>query len=82
MLRGTYFFPLKVNGRLNEFFTAQPNDSIESQILRTLYDQEHCSHCRCYIVERLLQLKSLPEDLRAESEHDSYLETRELVRVQ
>lgn len=67
---------------LAKFFNAQPNDSMESQILRMLYDREPCSHCRCFIVERLLQLNSLPDDLRAESEHDSYLKTRALVRLQ
>jgi len=67
---------------LDRFFSAHPNESIESQILTALFDREPCSHCRCSIVERLLQLNSLPEELRAESEHDSYLETRSLVKAQ
>jgi len=65
--------------RLGEFFNAHPNNSIESQLLTSLYDREPCSHCRCSIVARLLQLDSLPAALRAESAHDSFLETRELV---
>lgn len=67
---------------IGEFFGAHPNDSLESQLLATLYDREPCSHCRCLIVERLLHLNSLPADLRAESEFDSYLETRALVSAQ
>jgi hypothetical protein len=65
--------------RLGEFFNAHPNNSIERQLLTSLYDREPCSHCRCSIVARLLQLDSLPAALRAESAHDSYLKTRELV---
>ncbi len=67
---------------LTEFFKAHTNDLIESQILRSLYDREPCSHCRCFIVERLLQLNGLSVELRAESEHDSYSETRALVKAQ
>ncbi len=66
---------------LRRFFSAHPNDSIESQILTGLYDREPCSHCRWFIVKRLLELKRLPEDLRAESAHDCYLETRALVNA-
>jgi len=67
---------------LADFFSARPNDLIESQILTSFYDREPCSHCRWFIVKRLLELKRLPEDLRAESAHDCYLETRELVNAQ
>ncbi len=67
---------------LGRFFSAHPNDSIEAQILTGLYDREPCSHCRWFIVKRLLELKRLPEDLRTESTHDCYLETRSLVEAQ
>jgi hypothetical protein len=66
---------------LREFFSVHPNDSAESQILTNFYDREPCSHCRWFIVKRLLELKKLPEDLRAESTYDSDLGTRALVNA-
>lgn len=67
---------------LREFFSVHPNNSAESQILTNFYDREPCSHCRWFIVKRLLELKRLPEDLRAESTYDSDLGTRALVNAQ
>ncbi|MGO8733931.1 MAG: hypothetical protein ACLQVM_14235 [Terriglobia bacterium] len=67
---------------LREFFSVHPNDSAESQILTNFYDREPCSHCRWFIVKRLLELKKLSEDLRAESIYDSDLGTRALVNAQ
>lgn len=66
---------------LAKFFGAHPDDSTESQILTMFYDREPCSHCRCFIVERLLQLNRLPPSLIAESAYDSYPETRALVKA-
>ena len=65
---------------LRGFFAAHPNPPVELRLLLKLYDREPCAHCRCYIVERLWELGRLPETLRRECEHDSYEETRELVR--
>lgn len=64
---------------LGEFFRAHPSDKIETELLVALYDRQPCSHCRHNIVQRLIELNALPDDLRAESKFDSYLETRELV---
>jgi len=41
---------------LRGFFAAHPNPETELHLLVTLYDKEPCAHCRCYIVERLLEL--------------------------
>jgi len=65
---------------LRGFFAAHPNPATELRLLTTLYDKEPCAHCRCYIVERLSELGGLTEVLRRECEHDSYQETRELVK--
>jgi hypothetical protein len=67
---------------LRAFFAAHPNSESELRLLLKLYDREPCAHCRCYIVERLLALGGLSDTLRRECEHDSYWETRELVKSQ
>lgn len=75
--------PDVVNGfdrSMREFFVAHPNSEIERRLLIKFYEKEPCAHCRSYVVERLLQLDGLPDMVRRECEHDSYLETRELVR--
>ena len=64
---------------LRYFFAEHPNSAIEVRLLRNLYEREPCAHCRCFIVERLLQLNGLTDTQRRECEHDSYLETRDLV---
>ncbi len=64
---------------LDKFFKSHPNEEVERELLLALYDRRPCSHCRHGIVERLLELDSLPDDLRVEAAWDSYLETRELV---
>jgi hypothetical protein len=63
-----------------DFFGVNPNPDSEKRILRVLYEKEPCAHCRNYIVERLIELDALPDELRLECKHDSYAETRELVK--
>jgi len=63
-----------------DFFGVNPNPDSEKRILRVFYEKEPCAHCRNYIVERLVELDALPDELRLECKHDSYAETRELVK--
>jgi len=67
---------------LRNFFAAHPDSATEVRLLRMLYEREPCAHCRCFIVERLLQSNGLTDTQRSECEHDSYLETRYLVSPQ
>jgi hypothetical protein len=64
---------------LRDFFAAHPNLKSEVRLLKRFYETEPCAHCRCFAVERLLELNGLPEVLKHECQHDSYEETRELV---
>jgi hypothetical protein len=64
---------------LRDFLREHPNLEIEIDLLTMFYDRQLCAHCRSDDVERLIELNALPDDLRAESQFDSYLETRELV---
>lgn len=64
---------------LRDFIREHPHDAIEIALLTLFYDRQLCAHCRCDDVQLLIELNALPDDLRAESRFDSYLETRELV---
>jgi len=66
---------------LPALFAAHPDADTEKRLLRSLYEREPCAHCRCSIVECLIQLNALTEDMRRECVYDSYADTRSLMKV-
>jgi hypothetical protein len=68
-----------LNLDLLKFYKLHPNPESEARLLERIYDRLPCAHCRCSLVERLLEMGRLRDSLRLECEHDSYLETRTLV---
>jgi hypothetical protein len=66
-------------GLLN-FYRLHPNLESEARLLEKLYDRLPCAHCRCSLVERLLEMGRFSNSLKQECKYDSYLETRALVQ--
>lgn len=58
---------------------AEPASEIE--MLRLLYEANVCSECRMMAVRRLVEIRELPEDVRAECAFDANEEIRELVSI-
>ena len=48
-------------------------------ILLHLYRNAECTHCRCSIVETMINNEVIPKDILVECQYDSYEETRELA---
>ena len=49
-------------------------------ILLHFYKNAECSHCRCNIVELMIDNEVIPQNILEECQYDSYEETRELAR--
>lgn len=64
---------------LREFWTHHPDPGGELRMLHAQYEKGTCSFCRERTVQRLIELNSLPDTLRAECAHDASSEIRELV---
>ena len=57
-----------------------PDKSTEPSVMRALYEKGPCSFCRGNAVRKLVELKALGDDLRAECAYDANDDIRELVK--
>ena len=64
---------------LMDFWKEHPDEESEVAMLRVLYELGPCSHCREESVRRLIELKALTEEMRAECAYDANDEIRDLV---
>lgn len=65
---------------LGKFWEHHPEPATEVRMLLSAYETGPCAFCRKYVVERLIELKSLTDALRLECAYDANEEIRELVK--
>ena len=65
---------------LKKFWKQHPNVNAEVRMLKSLYENDPCSHCRYGAAKRLIELDALSEAMRAECAYDANDDIRELVR--
>jgi hypothetical protein len=64
---------------LRDCWERHPEPASEVRMLRALYEKGPCSCCREFLLRRLIELDSLPADLRAECAFDANEDVRLLV---
>jgi len=64
---------------LREFWKQHPDEGSEVQMLKSLYENSPCSHCREFALKRLIELNALTEEMRAECAYDANDDIRDLV---
>ncbi len=64
---------------LRKCWKRHPEPASEVRMLRALYEKGPCSFCREFLLSRLIELDSLPDDLRAECAFDANEDVRVLV---
>ena len=64
---------------LRKCWKRHPEPASEVRMLRALYEKGPCSFCREFLLSRLIELDSLPADLRAECAFDANEDVRLLV---
>jgi hypothetical protein len=65
---------------LRRIWEEHPEPASELRMLHLSYENGPCSFCREYVVERLLELDSLPASIRAECAHDANHDIRMVVK--
>jgi len=64
---------------LQEFWKQHPDEGSEVRMLKSLYENSPCSHCREFALERLIELNALTKEMRAECAYDANNDIRDLV---
>lgn len=65
---------------LQRFWVDHREDPTELPMLLALYEKGPCSMCREFVVARLIELGSLPDEIREECAYDANDDVRRLVR--
>ena len=65
---------------LREFWKQHPDEDTEVRMQQLMYEKAPCSHCREVVVKRLIELRGLTEQMRAECAYDANDDIRDLVR--
>ena len=64
---------------LRKLWERCPEPATEPKMLLNLYEKGPCSFCRRFVLDRLIELDSLPDSIRAECVQDANEEIRQLV---
>jgi hypothetical protein len=67
---------------LRQFWEHHPEPPTEVRMLLSLYEHGPCSFCRRYVIERLIDLHSLPAPVRAECAYDANEDVRDLAAME